>query len=514
MTSTSTSTTTFVRNYSELYYLEKNPCCSNKFTGLQGQTGPTGFDGSIGAYGFTGECGITGPRGQLGTGPTGCPGCYKVTNKVVGSVGDTGETGQTGIIGSTGYTGIMGPVNEIDAGGTGPTGSSGLTGVTGIVGETGSSINMELNTINSSEQTYNINPTDTIEWGINNYGKSYSFTNLSSNIIITTDASSTIFTDTLGVTYQVYIFNNNSSFSMDGSSGFVDMCLIGGGGAGCGSTTLSPLYSQNGSGAGQLMFINNYLLLNDTSYNINIGSGGHYENNTGSYGLPTSIDISSQILFGAAGGAGATNASFNYVQSGGNGIITIDSSNTNIIYTGTSSGSGGSSIATSTYYSINPYLNLDAQIWSYGNNGGSISENGGGGGGGAGGSGTNGSSSGIGGIGGIGLVIYFDSSYGRAICGGSSGTGTNISDPSYGIYPYVYPPTTPLYDNNNTSSGYPYPYSYGAGQSFTDTDIPINDKINASPNTGSGGGSILKASSSTNGGNGGSGLFMIRYKIN
>ena len=505
-TSTSTSTTTFVRNYSELYYLEKNPCCSNKFTGLQGSTGPTGFVGSIGAYGFTGDCGITGPRGQLGTGPTGCPGCYKVTNNVVGSVGDTGETGQTGIIGLTGYTGIMGPINELDAGGTGPTGSSGLTGVTGIVGATGSSRNMELKTINISDQNYNINPTDTIKWGINSYGKSYSFTNLSSNIIITTDANSTIFTDTLGVTYQVYIFNNTSSFSMDGSSGFVDMCLIGGGGAGCGSTTLSPLYSQNGSGAGQLMFVNNYLLLNDTSYNINIGAGG-VGNNQGTNGFITSIDISSQILFGAAGGAGATDASFNYVQNGINGIITLDSSNTNIIYTGTSSGSGGSSIATSTYYSINPYLNLDAQIWSYGNNGGSISENGegGGGGGGVGGSGTNGSSSGIGGIGGIGLVIYFDSSYGRAICGGGSGTGSNISDPSYGTYPYIYPPSGYPYP-------YPYPYSYGAGQSFTDD--PINDKKNASPNTGSGGGSILKTSSSTNGGNGGSGLFMIRYKIN
>jgi collagen type VII alpha len=563
------STPIFVRNFSELYYLERLICCPNSVKGIQGLTGPTGVVGSTGAYGFTGDGGVIGPKGQLGTGPTGCRGCYKATSKVYGPVGVTGITGLTGPNGETGYMGVINESNPGETGYTGLTGSTGITGYTGYTGltgytgytgltgpkgvtgikgpigvtgptngmtgnngVTGSSNQIGLIPVNgSSIQTYNINPTDSFNWNIDNYGRS-SITDLSSNIIINVSGNNiipSIFTDTLGITYQVYIFNDSGTFSMDGSSGYVDMCLIGGGGGGVSWPAISnTLYSQNGSGAGQLMFVNNYLL-NDGSYNVIVGAGGinTASSGIGNSGVTTSISKLSQILFGAAGGAGAQGNGNNTINfaNGVSGNITIDSSNTNILSAGTSSGSGCSTIAISNNYSINPYLNLDSQIWSYGNNGGTgtspaLNIGGGGGGGGAGGQGMPGSgntlTNGIGGIGGIGLVIYFDSSSGRAVCGGGSGTGTSITDPSYGsVYPYAYPSPNPLYNylNTNPPSGYPYPYSYGAGRSYCNTIPPFPDSMNAAPNTGSGGGSYLYASGS-NSGNGGSGLFMIRYKIN
>ena len=540
-----TSIPVFVRNFSELYALEKLNCCSNNIKGNPGIKGPTGYMGPTGAYGFMGYGGSVGPTGKLGIGPTGCRGCYKITNRVSGPIGVTGLTGYTGSNGSTGFTGQIGSTGLTGYTGiygsnslTGPTGLTGCTGpngitgsmvtISGINGVTISSNKIGLNTINNSIQSYNINPitplnpTDSFKWNIDKYGRS-SITNLSSDISIISNDNyiSTIFTDTLGDIYQVYIFNNNGSFTVYGDNNeyVMDMCLIGGGGSGVGSI----LYPQNGSGAGQLMFVNNYLIKTNISYNVIVGLGGiGVLNGIGNYGGITTFSNPSQVLFGASGGAGAIDMSSTIVlynfQDGSNGIITIDSSNTNILYTGTSSGSGGNSTTTSTHYSINPYLNLDSQIWSYGNNGGSgnlsnLGKGGGGGGGGAGGIGMNGSLiTETGGIGGIGLVIYFDSSFGRAVCGGGSGTGTIYSDISYGTYPYVNPSLPPLYNYFNTTppSGYPYPYSYGAGQSFTNNS-GIN--INASPNTGSGGGSIL-SNTLINGGNGGSGLFMIRYKIN
>ena len=68
----------------------------------------------------------------------------------------------------------------------------------------------------------------------------------------------------------------------------------------------------------------------------------------------------------------------------------------------------------------------------------------------------------IDGLGGSGLFIYFDSSFGRPVCGGSSGsTNGNYSDPSYNNTLYLYPYN---YTGDTTNIGYPFPYAYGAGK--------------------------------------------------
>lgn len=465
----------FVRNYSDLYYLEKLKCCTNKKLGNKGNIGITGDIGPTGAWGYTGMPGIIGPEGPTGDG---CP-------------GPTGPMRSgTGTTGLTGYTGYTGPIN--------------ITAIYGGGIEI-SNNQIGLSKVSPNTSSYNITPFDNFNFNIDSYGR-MSINDVSNNININIPSYNPIsFTDTNGITYKVYVINETNNINISSNSGYtsVDMCLIGGGGGGSGAeSSIHDNIPQNGSGAGQLLFVNNYLLP-DGSYNVKIGAGGVGSITQGNYGGFTSItNTNNTILFSAAGGAPADLIN-NNPHDGSFGSITIDSLNTNIILEGTSSGSGGSINAKSIPYSKNPYLNLNSQIWSYGNIGGRSSQNdgpkGGGGGGGAGGPGGPGGP-GISGPGGPGVLIYFDSSYGRAVCGGSSGTGSNSSDLSYGLVPYSYP------------IGHSNPYSYGAGQSYNIIDDDTINYIDALSNSGSGGGSVYSSISNQNGGNGGSGLFMIRYR--
>ena len=422
----------FIRDYSDYYNLEKNPCCNNKTVGLDGLTGPTGIFGPTGAWGVTGLQGLDGPQGPTGKGCTGF----------------------------TGPAGININVNN------------------GVFFSSTNTINL------TDFSNNNISSNKSFQWSINSFGKS-TITDLSVNIISIlpqTNCSATVMTDYNGIKYQVFIFDNSGSFNLsssDPSGGIVNMCLIGGGGGG-----ISDPSGVNGSGAGQLIFVNNYLLPNG-DYNINVGNGGNgVSDNSGNYGFNTNIKNSqSNTLFSAAGGAPAS--SWDLSHNGMSGIITYDSSNTILISSGTSSSSGrgkGNNIP----YNNNPYLNLGT-IWSYGNNGGTTDISGDiiscGGGGGAGGPGNNGTYN-IGGVGGDGLIIYFDASGGRKVCGGSSGSVTNnYTDPSY----------------NKLNS-------YGAGK-LCNSNTKTN--IDADGNTGSGGGSTNIEMA----GNGGSGLFMIRFPL-
>jgi hypothetical protein len=486
-----------------------------------GSTGYEGPTGAIGVAGLTGSIGYTGPSGLDCTGPTGPigPNVFATTpglQGIKGVQGTQGITGATGITGSTGFTGT-----------TGSTGSPGVTGSTGIM------ISGLLNNIISltpygATGTYNITPDTNFTWNINEYGKSIitlpsTRTSFNFNNFINLDSSS-IFIDNFGYKYQVYVFTDIfGSFSMnndDGPGGYINLCLIGGGGGGgggCGSSSDYNDNSQGGSGAGQITFIDNILLENG-DYNIVIGQGGQggqggLNNQNGTNGGDTYISKNSQKYFLTTGGAGGI-----ITAGASNGIVgdlTLYPTPTNLLV-GTSSASGGNktNLMGGTAVTVNyeniiaPGINLKQQIWSYGNNGGNgyntNLQYSGGGGGGAGGLGHNGTNTNAG-LGGKGIVIYFDSSYGRAVCGGGDGGSGNgsindYSNPSYNTSSYLY-----NYGNTNPVSGYPPIYSYGAGT--------INpDHKDAYPNTGSGGApgnGIINQS----GGNGGSGLFMIRYRI-
>jgi hypothetical protein len=536
-----TSSNNFSRNYSE--YLDKKGCCTNQFPGQRGPDGPSGVDGATGPIGPTGLLGAVGSTGPMGfdcTGPTGKQGppgtIGPPTIGMTGSEGDEGSVGELGPIGATGIkgpagiagsTGFMGATGSTGAtGATGMRGATGVTGPTGPLGITGSTgvtfsgpiLNMLSLLPYGVDGSYNITPDTTFTWDIDPYGRSIvtlppNRTNISLNYLTGTPPSSSTLKDIYNNNYQVFVFTGDASFQMVNSSGgFINMCLIGGGGGGAGDA------SGGGAGAGELMFVNNYFMPQGT-YNIKIGNGGPgglIGFNNGQDGSATILRSSTNstnsgsVLFLSAGGVGGKvfDSSKNGLDGSYNNLTPNNFPKPTNIINGTSSAGGGNpfdlsgGVARSANYEnvIVPGTNFPAQVWSYGNNGGkgrnSVGGRSGGGGGGAGGSGQNGSDA-SGGFGGPGIFIYFDSSYGRAVCGGGDGGGSTAN--SYSTNPYN--PNKYWY---TPGTGYPVPYSYGAG---TVNPGPPD----ASANTGSAGApySVIQSKS----GNGGSGLFMIRYKL-
>jgi len=524
----------FSRDYTD--YLSITNCCSNKLIGNQGQQGPQGPQGATGPFGYPGVMGATGPMGPTGlnctgstgrTGPAGPYGFIGLTG-ITGATGPGGVTGPTGRTGSTGATGGTGATGEMGQNGltgrTGPTGSRGATGFRGVTGVTGplsvtgstgvtasgppTQMVSLFNPSNPASQNNIITGRTRLQWNVDIYGRSnVNLTNNQitiSNILCSSYQYPVIFNDLYNVSYTVLILNATGQFTIQGSNhpsggNVVSLCMIGGGGGGSGGDVVSSQSGvSSGAGAGEVIFCENFLLP-DGSYNVVIGSGGNGGSvrQIGINGYSTYITNSSSVtLLSAAGGAGGI-----FDSTGTNGLSGS---------VGQSSASGGTynsnanGIASPVTYgaAITPYANNGERIFTYGNSGGVGNTNGSGGGGGAGGAGGDPFLN-IGGIGGKGLFIYFDASYGRAVGGGSSGSGYSTTDPSYNNaslmtpYPYNYlnqqKPLPP--------SGYPAIYAYGAGRSGS---VPTN----GTPNTGGGGGS---GDAGSNGANGGSGLFMLRF---
>jgi hypothetical protein len=99
--------------------------------GPTGEAGPTGADGVTGPTGSNGIDGATGPTGLQGD---------------TGATGQTGATGGTGALGPTGAAGSTGPTGAAStvAGPTGATGPTGA-GATGATGPTGPNGTLKLN---------------------------------------------------------------------------------------------------------------------------------------------------------------------------------------------------------------------------------------------------------------------------------------------------------------------------------------------------------------------------------
>lgn len=446
--------------------------------------------------------------------------CCKSNRFLKLEFGPTGPTGSIGATGAWGYTGENGSVGY--AGCTGPTGEQGSSNP---VVYSGNGINMtgKYNTICNLTDDYatkkiSVNPTTSFNWFINKYGRSHTSLHQRENRIVieTSDAVETIFEDNEHVTYKTFSFNETGRdlhFTINNTTekgSFVNMCLVGAGGGGARGVRAG---SASGAGAGTLVFANDYYLLNG-SYVVNIGSGGRGAMSNTNYahggkGFATTlsnIETSTVPIICAKGGAGGV-ANLQYSMGTDGFIQTITYEPSDEVNIVTSSASGGvgteneiNGIGGKSLYNIpfekaiNPHLGKTPIIWTYGNNGGSgnssqinntyISSGGGGGAQSPGNDSTNTTYEGEGGHGGKGYNIYFDNMDGRVVCGGSSGTGYN-STPSAELY--------------------------GAGTSGTYFD-PNPSHKNAIENSGSGGGSINGITDEP-AGNGGSGLYMIRFPI-
>ena len=275
---------------------------------------------------------------------------------------------------------------------------------------------------------------------------------------------------------------NTKDYTKDFSQDTLCDILIVGGGGGGGKF-------GGGGGGGAILFINN-LLLSVGNYTIKVGNGGigasDFSGN-GSNGTNSSITINSIEYIAKGGGGGGTRGDSNEGRNGNNG----------------GSGGGGSQTDVPTVLGLGGSTNKNTYTnWeSYGNAGGN-GRNGAtpwthGGGGGAGSGGSNGSDS-NGGNGGAGknFISYFGTNVGHNGWFGGGGGGSVY-------YPGVY------YDFGYGNGGDGLFGGGGKGASEAPGEISATDGLS---NTGGGGGGGKFNGEPAKGGNGGSGIVIIRYR--
>jgi len=280
-----------------------------------------------------------------------------------------------------------------------------------------------------------------------------------------------------GITYKVHKFTTatiNSSLVVTGTDKAVDILIVGGGGGG-GYATSS--YAAAGGGAGSLLYAAGYILTAGV-YNVYVGAGG-----TGGIASSTS----------SAQGNNGENSSFGSIIANGGGGGGAGAVGTVSFYKGKNGGSGGGSSANetigiavqSTYTGFSAFANNGGQGSSTLT--GSFARTGGGGGG-AGGVGITTSASSPTGNGGPGRTYDIT---GTSVCyaggGGGGSYGSNIgSNPG----------------TATCGGGAGGNKEGGAG-------------VSATANTGGGGGGGSTTGSSTTGvgGNGASGIVVVRYTI-
>jgi hypothetical protein len=268
-----------------------------------------------------------------------------------------------------------------------------------------------------------------------------------------------------------------------GQNTLCDILVVGGGGGG-------GLFG-GGGGSGSILFSNN-LLLNAGSYAIRVGKGGIGASNdtaNGTNGIDSSITINAieYIAKGGGGGGSRNNGSTGYAGRNGNN--------------GGTGGGGSQSDTTETNGGIST-KNTYTYWETYGNAGGKGKSGGtpwvSGGGGGTGSAGSDWSNT-KGGNGGSGknFISYFGTNVGHNGWFGGGGGG-NVYWPGGTYYDYGY---------GNGGNG----LFGGGGNGANETTVEIS-ATSGLPNTGGGGGGGKWDGTAINGGSGGSGIVIIKFK--
>jgi hypothetical protein len=345
-----------------------------------------------------------------------------------------------------------------------------------------------------------------------NTGSNYIIETVKSDLYLRNEIVDTIVSNNLQtapVTPSIYIENTSNvyaieSYTYSGSANTADftrvfpknttcdILVVGGGGGGG--------YFGGGGGGGAILFANN-ITLGTGSYTIKVGKGGtgvSTDSQNGTNGQNSSITINSVEYIAKGGGGGGTRQS-NYRGRNGN-----------------DGGSGGGSSHSSVpeYPGIGGISNKNTYSgWlSYGNNGGKGRPNtqltepshGGGGGGGAGSIGSDYSNSTGGGNGGLGMDFsqYFTTSVGHNGWFGGGGGGftyASAGNPGFG----------------NGANGL---FGGGGNGGFDGVFASYNENPaqDGLPNTGGGGGGSKfdgGTAEDYDGGDGGSGIVIIRYLL-
>ncbi len=265
-------------------------------------------------------------------------------------------------------------------------------------------------------------------------------------------SSSIDWTEELG--YTVVAYTSDGKFTVPDGVTEIDVLVVGGGGGGGRSATPN---ASGGGGAGGVVYQSNYSVTAGTSIDVAIGAGGAAGDGSG---VATNGENSSFGAFVANGGGAA----------GQNDTGDFD---------GDDGGSGGGSASTGGA----------GGTASQGNDGGAglggVGGAGGGGGAGSAGSAPSGSNGGNGGVG-VDYSSIFGTTYGENgwFAGGGGGGAQD--------------------DTNTPGTG-------GTGGGGDAARIAA-DNPNALPNTGGGGGAGHGEAANEAGGNGGSGIVLVRYK--
>ncbi len=283
-----------------------------------------------------------------------------------------------------------------------------------------------------------------------------------------------------GLNYKIHTFTSSGTFTAE-AAGVVDVLMVAGGGGGGGHA------NPGGAGAGGLIYINSHGLTPGT-FTITVGAGG-VNTNTGTYATAVKGNDTTGIgLTAKGGGAGvvwsaAVLASLNGGSSGGYGT--------------------GGSVNTGASTATQPSQSGDSGVYGFGNRGGNGTYFGnpypGGGGGGAGAVGQNSPGGSTAGAGGAGRT-YDISGTSTTYAGGGGGGGWSAVSGMAGGAGGGGRGDCALSNGSGTSS-----------RGFTN-----NSSIgeNGSINTGGGGGGAGRTGGQlSRGGNGGSGIVIIRYLV-
>ncbi len=264
-------------------------------------------------------------------------------------------------------------------------------------------------------------------------------------------ASSVLSTGNSNAQTSVITFTGSGSWTSPASVTSIDCLVVAGGGAGANNGNGNTFRGAGGGGAGGFRNLTSVAVTGNTTYAITVGAGGAYW--TGSVFGQASGNNSSigSVVVAAGGGGGTTN--------GGTGIAGGSGGGTG------NGGTGGAG-------------NTPSTTPSQGNKGGDTSGTGGAGGGGAGAAASNTAGCTPGGAGAASTITGSSVTY----AGGGGGAGGGIGS------------------NGGAGGG-------GIGRADANADSGV-------ANTGCGGGAASNWSNSSTqmlGGNGGSGIVIIRY---
>jgi len=276
--------------------------------------------------------------------------------------------------------------------------------------------------------------------------------------------------------YRIHVFTSGGTFTANGNIDNLDVLLVGGGGGGGAD-------NGGGGGAGGLIFKPNSYILSD-DYTIQIGTPGT--------GAPAQ---------GTTGGKGGSTTAFGLTAVGG-GYGNNGNSGDGTSNSGGSGGGGDGERGTTGGSGTQPTQSGDSGTYGYGNDGGDTNGSDGGGGGGGGAGSVGGNAATVGGDGGDGLnevtvggnvynfATIFGTDYGEIISGQAWFAGGGAGGNKNSI-------------TNSVAGG------KGGGGS-TANYYPDDGTTNTG---GGGGGSTYTGSVVPAGGDGGSGIVIIRYPL-